>query len=109
MMTLRFDKELHRALTLRVAKYLQETDAAIARRIASAPKDQPIALPEDAELYEQALTMLVTEVLCNVSQALRMVLGPGAEERVGTIAANAVAKATGARLEMDATRKGRAS
>lgn len=109
MMKLFFDPALHRALTLRIAKYLHETDAAIARRIEAAPKGVPIALPEEMLLYEQALTMLVTEVLCNVASALRMVFGSEGDEKLAPIVAQAVAKAIQARGEMDQKRKERSS
>jgi hypothetical protein len=109
MMLLRFDQALHRALSLRIAKYLHDTDASIARRIESAPKGVPIVIPEACDLYEQALTMLVTEVLCNVAAALREVFGPEADGKLGPIVEKALAKATEARGQMDAKRKERSS
>lgn len=108
MIKLRFDKRLHEALTKRVAQYLQETDAAIARRIESAKEDLA-AFPESAELYEQALTMLVTEVFCNVAMALRTVFGPNGDDKLDGLVERALEKAVAARGEMDATRKERAS
>lgn len=110
MITLRFDKHLHAALTKRVAQYLQETDAAIARRIQNAKEDLAL-IPEASELYEQALTMLVTEVFCNVAAALKSV---GTDDlnlnaRLRTIVDKAVYKAIAAREEMGAMRKERTS
>jgi hypothetical protein len=110
MMTLRFDPKFYRALKLRVTQLLQETDSAIARRIENAPKGLAIAVPEAAALYEQALTMLVTEVFCNVSMALREVFGQGeGDEKFGPLVAQALAKAVAARQEMDAAQKERSS
>jgi hypothetical protein len=109
MLTLTFDKALHKALTKRVAEYLHDTDQAIARRLERLKQGETITgVPEASALYEQALVMLVTEVLCNVEMAVRRVLG-GEEDRLAGIVAQAVAKAIQARGQMDETRKERAS
>lgn len=108
MITLRFDKHLHAALTKRVAQYLQETDEAIARRIQNAKEDLAL-IPEASELYEQALVMLLTEVFCNVAAALRTGFGLAGDERLDGLVERALEKAIAARGDMDATRKERAS
>ena len=68
-----------RTIQERQSEILMAQDHQLADAIEATPEGQTPVIPDAPSLYEQALTMLVTEVLCNIALALRTVHGAHAD------------------------------
>ena len=103
MIKLTFSPTLAGALQRRVHELLHEVDQDLANRLAHA--EDPLELPQELAIYEQALTMLTVEVLVNVTMALRMSFGPHGDSHFEPLVAEALRRTLEARDAADAKRK----
>lgn len=104
-MKLNLSAAFARAMQHRHSEILMAQDHQLADAIEATPEGQTPVIPDAPSLYEQALTMLVTEVLCNIALAMRAAHGAHADAKMKPLVEKALRLATEARDEVDAKRR----
>jgi len=100
MIKLTFSPMFSAALQGRTGELLRRQDSALVDALAK-HKPGDAEVPGAPELYEQALTMVLVEVLANLTMALRNVFGEHADAHMDALFEEAKRRMVEARATMD--------